>query len=79
MRPAVIRPPVWSISRVMLSAVTDLPDPDFAYDRQRLALGNMQIERRAPRSRGPLLGGERDAQALDVEQLPGLGQRRILR
>ena len=26
--PAVIRPPVWSISRVMESAVTDLPEPD---------------------------------------------------
>ena len=74
----MIRPPVWSISRVMESAVTDLPDPDFPDDRQRLALGNMQIER-ADHGRETALGWERDAQALDVEQLPGLGQRRILR
>ena len=50
----------------------------LADDRQSLALGHVQVEI-AHHGRRTLLGGERDAQALDVEQLPGLGQRRILR
>ena len=39
-----MRPPVWSISRVMLSAVTDLPEPDSPTMASVSPCGHVQVE-----------------------------------
>ena len=72
----MIRPPVWSISRVMDSAVTDLPEPELAHDRQRLAFANVQVQF-AHHGRNAVIGGKANAQPLDIKQFPRLRQRRI--
>ena len=73
-----MRPPVWSISRVTAERGHRLAGPGLSDDRERLTLVHVKVEI-ADNGRRPLVGGERDAQALDVEQIPGLGQQRILR
>ena len=66
-RPATIRPPAKSISRVMASAVTDLPEPELPDQGQRFAGRHGQVERMHHLHR-PAVAGEGDGQSLHVEK-----------